>query len=302
MHRCIVCTGQGGAFNINFESNYNFELITIDTSIENNIWEIGSPAKQYLNGGYESAYAIATDLTNPYPINNRSVFYLKIPYDFAANCQCDFAILSFLHKFDTDSSKDGGYVETSYDGGQSWQNIVSDSVFFFTGLQGYYKSSDTLSSAGEPGFSGRSHSLLGDTTWQGTDKEWNWNLPLEPPIPDSILIRFVFVSDSINNSKDGWEIDEILFSVGVYFGIQNQFSLEKSFEVFPNPFKELLAIKSLNNIEFSYQVIDQLGRIIIPKNLSNSNGIEININGKQGIYFLQIFSSSEIINLKLVKF
>ena len=60
---------------------------------------------------------------------------------------------------------------------------------------------------------GCNSSLQGNTAFSGTDSLWRniwlcFNTLAMPPI-DSLYIRYRFVSDSINNNREGWIIDNM---------------------------------------------------------------------------------------------
>ena len=71
----IYITGEG-FYRWDVISDYKY--ILIDTTIDNNIWQIGKPSKSLFSSALSSPNAIITDTSNTYPINNESYFYLKI--------------------------------------------------------------------------------------------------------------------------------------------------------------------------------------------------------------------------------
>ncbi|MEY4936842.1 MAG: hypothetical protein RIS64_3201 [Bacteroidota bacterium] len=87
-------------------------FITVDTS-NNNLWQIGKSHKTF----FGSSKGILTDSTNVYPKNNHSVFEYKTPSYFGCN------ILSITHKYETDVSKAGGYIEYYNWLDSSWYNL-----------------------------------------------------------------------------------------------------------------------------------------------------------------------------------
>lgn len=93
--------------------------ITIQSS--NKIWEIGIPNKLGMNDSYDGLPAIVTGLNNNYPLNSSDYFEIEIPYKYIWG----EGILSFWHKYDTDSLNDGGIIELSQDGGNNWVNILN---------------------------------------------------------------------------------------------------------------------------------------------------------------------------------
>jgi hypothetical protein len=82
----LVFTGTAGFSQfvnfITFDDSVNLLRIRIDTSLSGNLWQIGQPAKNVFISAHSVPNAIVTDLHNPYPVNNTSVFYLVTPGDF----------------------------------------------------------------------------------------------------------------------------------------------------------------------------------------------------------------------------
>ena len=242
----------GTPYEINFDTGYYY--INIDTN-SSNLWQIGVPQKVFFNSSYTFPKAIVTDTLNNYPINNSSFFdlyignfitpYLFYPYDI---------FFDFWHKFDTDTLKDGCYITVSWDKGLTWTNIINDTIYgqYFGGTTpGYwntylYSLTDTLYN-GEYGFLGKSNG------WVHTSFAWLvFPVKLDFP-PDTMILRFNFISDSINNNKEGWMIDRIrMFSIDLGGGIHSLLSDNNIATIYPNPFNNNTEI-SLNKIYVSCQ-------------------------------------------------
>ncbi len=148
-----------------FENLCNY--LSIDTSAQN-IWEIGTPSQYFLDSAYTFDKAIMTDTNDFYPINN--VSYFDLIFDFGQfpfyYHQYNSWGLSFKHKFDTDTLKDGDFITVSFDNRSSWYNIIEyiDQVYYGDLIlctfpspneNGLYGFLDTLTQ-GQYGFSGRS--------------------------------------------------------------------------------------------------------------------------------------------------
>ncbi len=98
-----------GIYNIDsckFESACKYVSFSSDS---NNIWQLGKPNKVFFDSAYSGTNAIITDTINSYSVTNHSYFDIKIPSN--SWFQLGNRIISFKHKFDTDSLKDGGYIE-----------------------------------------------------------------------------------------------------------------------------------------------------------------------------------------------
>jgi hypothetical protein len=152
---------------INFESDNN-SFIKIDTSQNGSIWKIGVPSKSYFDSAYTEPNAIFTDTSDSYPNNSFSYFDLIIkdtlPFNFF---RWGEGIIGFWHKYDTDSLTDGGYIEVSYNGGNSWVNIIHDTLNLEISSVNFYTNSDTIT-GNIPAFSGHSNG------WIYSQFYWFW--------------------------------------------------------------------------------------------------------------------------------
>lgn len=215
--------------------------------------------------------------------------------------------IAFKHKFDTDTLRDGGFISVSYDEGATWTNIINDSLFFSPsnylgpadGETGnLYSESDTLYT-GEFGFSGNS----GD--WISSWFEW-FMLPVDQvrsggdQLPDSFTLRFHFVSDSLDNEREGWLIDDILlFSRFIPGGLGEHASID--FSVSPNPFTETTRIDLGAYGEFVLSIFDAQGSMVRQDRYQNEQSIVLNREGLHaGIYYIQIVTEDQLSGIKKI--
>ncbi|MFA5781899.1 MAG: T9SS type A sorting domain-containing protein [Bacteroidales bacterium] len=272
-----------------FESQCS--LLQIDTSLQN-IWQIGKPAKPFFDTAYSSLNALITDTINPYPISNHSYFDLIIPtnYYYLANL-----IVGFKHKFQTDTLTDGGYIEVSYDIGITWNNVLHDDIVhnvmeFHT--ENLYSEQDTLR-GGINGFSGTSNG------WIYTRIQWVWILPIKTVPLDTLIMRFHFISDSIQTNKDGWMIDNILISfVDLPSSIKEIENNHSRIYIMPNPVDNFATIKfdNFKNEIFKLTIYNPFGQIIKQIENIKTNQIEIYKNDlTSGLYFIQLRNSYSIL-------
>lgn len=201
---CHLCLGQ----QYNYFEGYNNLPVSIDTSQHNNLWEIGppqSPQSAFFSSALSLPNAIVTDLDSFYSHNNHSTFEITIN-DPSFFWYYPYMIVSFRHRMNVNPDHAGGWIEASYDGGISWSNIYTDSVYHITVLD--HSPMDTLFN-GEIGFA--TNSQKNNSDWQYTNICYGlvaYQTP-QPPIPDSILMRFHFASDSVGYRGDGWMIDDM---------------------------------------------------------------------------------------------
>jgi len=260
-----------------FESLCN--IVKPDTSVRN-IWQTGKPSKPFFDTAYSGPNAIVTDTVHPYPVSNHSCFDLAVRNLYFFNM-----IVGFRHKFQTDTLTDGGYIEVSLDKGLTWMNIIhSDTTAMIFSTENMYTIRDTLK-GGINGFSGTS------AGWIYSRIQWIWTLPLKifPP-PDTVILRFHFISDSTQTNKAGWMIDNILISAAKMSGSINETSRDvNSIEIFPNPYSELTTIKfnQLKVERHTLIIVNTLGQTV--KEFKEISDHQVQLRKEDlnsGIYFV----------------
>lgn len=282
-------------------------LIPFETSVSdvqvgdsaNTIWQLGQPSNILFDSAYSAPYAMVTDTLGFYPVNNYSYFDLFItdnnfPYFF------EQVQLEFMHKFDTDSLKDGGYITISYDEGQTWINVIEDNTFNYDntpandwGFINYeepnlYSLEDTLFN-GEKGFSGNSDG------WVKTRLSW-YRVPVKSVNDywesDTLFIRFNFISDDIDNNKEGWMIDNIrMYQVDL--GSKVKVIKPSIFSIHPQPANDYIIIQKESNNKERLEISDLQGRLIKEVIIFDSpQKIDISYL-KQGTYILSIGEQRE---------
>jgi hypothetical protein len=284
---------------ISFESPYHYLEIDTTDSLNLNIWQIGQPSKTIFKSAYSPQNVIVTDTVNSYPIINKSHFDLYIGEFNYNSCYPVFVYIDFRHKINTDTLKDGGYISVSYDMGKTFLNIIEDTIFNPTvnpatgGSRNLYNKNNTLFN-GEYGFSGNSNEWVRTTfMWYlipcGIHQRTKWTY-----VPgDTMIIRFSFISDSIDNNKEGWMIDDIrLFSEEPSFGTGNQ--IEMKTNIFPNPLTDqCMIVLDQEYKEITLQLYDIQGRIIESTKKQNVSRFELNTSTyKPGIYLLHFWAGA----------
>ena len=243
-----------------FENKNPFPWI-IDESNPDNIWQIGKSYKAEFDSAYSIPNAIITDTINPYPINNHSSFQFLIakPNNAQENC-ISLIRLIFYHKIDTDTLKDGGYIDISYDLGNTWINIIDDTISTRVSVLGqFYGSTDTLTE-NRKGFSGnRTYEWISSGfTWFDENNE-------HARTNDSILIRFDFISDEIDTGREGWIIDKIYLEVYdlCNVGIDDSF-INNEILLYPNPVYGISVFELPDDTNiYHIQVFDIQGREVL---------------------------------------
>lgn len=255
----------------NFEDSIQNNKLEID----GNIWAIGRPSKSGFDSAFSPVRALVTDTMNTYPVNADGTVAFKV------NPHLMNILVEFTHRFDTDTLKDGGMVEISYDLGNSWNNVCinpypKDWLLYSFRNENLYDSSQKLFN-GMPGFSGKTNG------WITSSFHLVWRMKLFGPL-DSVMLRFHFVSDSVAENKNGWMIDEVKVSyveMGGGFDEMNASSLK----LFPNPAnRSLQFFSNTGAIPNEMKLFTVDGRFI--ENVMPINS-SIDISKlEQGVYFL----------------
>jgi len=271
-------------------------------SVPDNIWQVGVPQKTVFNSTQIGDKAIVTDTIHSYPQNNFSSFILNLDEIYDNNYNLE---ISFTHRFDTDTLKDGGYLEISYDSGQTWYNIIEpyydysqnpNISFPSTWAQNFYNFQDSLID-GKIGFSGSSDG------WIKSELNIVWYSAIkESSIPLSAWVRFNFISDSVDTGKDGWMIDELVVKKRIGPGsTNNNYQDLIKVDVYPNPVNEKTTISIDADITepFSLSVFNTLGQEVKTFSNLNSNKIELNTNELSGgIYLIQLYNQKAVLARK----
>ena len=260
---------------INFEDNPCFDGSYSNLNIigPNNAWNICTPNETLFDSAYSSPYAILTDSSGIYPINNTSSFIVK--FSLQANCMCE-PIIGGYYKFDSDSLNDYGKIEFSLDHGATWRNALTDTLVSWYTLK--------------PVFTGRIQQW---TEFYGT-LDWGG------PIPDTLYYRFTFVTDSIETNQHGWMLDDLML-IAHTEGIKDNGPLE-DITIYPNPASNVITVSSKtftgNNDVLVYDI---LGQLRLHKFVNNTQK-DIDISSlSKGIYMVNVLSGNISGSKKLIK-
>lgn len=225
---------------ITFDAPYlGFDaLVHIDTTnYHHNIWQIGPPHKTVFTSAYSAPNVIVTDTANPYPVNDTSVFIINIP----GNKYSVFPVYSFNFYYQLD--KDSGSIakfEYSGDSGIHWLNLLDTLPQDWTWL-GVHPNFDTNTSG-----------------WTPVNLYYSWVSGL---LPDTLLFRFTFISDSVFANKDGWEMDNFIINYW-WEGLASQVKNNKSTTLYPNPTNDELTINITATLPYTISIINTTGQTI----------------------------------------
>ncbi len=254
--------------------------IIIDTiSNPNNIWAIGSPNKDHMfDYNPFGLNAIVTDLQEPYPTNDTSSFYIRhIRYPWEPGCGVNnnTLLLDFWFMMDAGSG-DYGQVEVSIDS-VTWINLMTqDEEYWFE----WQAPKPVLS--GEEAYGHFSLDMV--------------ELTYQVGYSDTLWYRFSFISDSIQDNRDGWLIDDIAIH-DWWEGIEEYDS--EAIKIYPNPSAGLIHIASntQNTTYHTIQIIDMMGQTVWKQ---KTNAKTLNLDLPNGQYLMKLLDADKVYTKKVV--
>ena len=220
----------------------------------NNIWQIGAPQKIIFDTAATFPNVLVTDALNYYPNNDTSSFEIHINYDYIVTTFLEAFAIHWQQKLDYDTLFDGGMIQFSVDGKNTWENVLNSPFNYnFYGFD--EQNLDTLHN-GEYVFTGT------DSTWRNVwicyDVAWLQQ-------HQSLDFRFTSISDGVNNQKEGWMIDNIMVQSTIYHTLK-KVDQENYIDIYPNPTNDKLFInvKRADELQFieSMQLIDIHGKTV----------------------------------------
>lgn len=278
---------------------HDFELymdldVHIDTANPQNCWEVGTPTKTFFNSAYSVPNSIVTKLSGSYPAQSNSSWTLKID---ANALSLTATYIEFWHKRDIDSTGgDLGTIEASHDGGLTWYTLTDSST---NGGMNHWNNWATPNML----------PLRGKENWSFERFTWQWYFPVIanpgendienmrgwPDTPDSLLVRFRFVSDTISTQNEGWMIDDLL--LGMWYASDLKEVRATTLKIYPSIASDELFIHSgMNNSPiFILNIMGEKISEIKPK----AGTIRIDLNDlTPGVYFV---SQNGVPSKKFVK-
>lgn len=292
----------GLGYSTDFENDWSF--IEFDPPV-NNIWQVGTPSKDFLDSAYNGQLAIMTDTINLIDSILEHSFIMKLERPVWSNAIFEWS-LTFFQKCSFDNISSGGYIEVSYDKGLTWINVVNDNYLNNEGaILRLYSKNDTLIN-GTPAMTG----------------EYIWNPPYisfvghgyrcsyeEAALVYSVWVRITYENLRNGNPHEGWLIDKLSFSIRhwcEYLNIDEYKS--NNVIIYPNPASDILNIEIPQELanECKIDLINTQGivsRDIIVKQevLSTTNLTKINIKDLgSGLYYLRFISGEKLVLKKIV--
>jgi hypothetical protein len=207
--------------------------------------------------------------------------------------------LNFHHRFDTDTLTDFGKIEISFDGGTSWINGLNNEYgsYYYPHFNQHYYDNDGSTYYDSVNVSGSSngwvHSIIGKDVGGWGLVNWSVNI-------DSIIVKFTFLSDSINTFKDGWQIDDLclIYWYQLMSIDENESAIQMN--ISPNPFESQTTIHT--NLELNnglLTIYNQFGQSV--KTIEHLFGQTIDLlrdDLRSGLYYVRLAQDKRVIATK----
>ena len=243
-----------------FEGDNNMPAEIEDSN--GNLWEIGVPGKFYLDQALSGTNALITKLDEVCPPGTLS--RVQFTMDFSDWGWWPFLVFQFNSKMHTDPAHSGGWIEFSFDQGDSWYNVFDNEEF---PIVVYGGDNPVELNNGEMG-------------WTGIDNYWNytaicfavlyWEYPI-PEEPENILIRFNYYTDMELDTSEGWMIDDVMAYEEFFHTVEEmeEFNRSEPVYIYPNPVIDYLRLfyKLNETRNISLRLVDMQGRLIDQKNI-----------------------------------
>lgn len=278
--------------NSDFEGSRDIAFQFEEDSL-NNLWQIGTPQKTYFNQANSLPNALVTDTVNTYPNDTTASFIIK--FNSWQSTGFPLLQLGWLQKTDMEEGVDGGVIEASYDGGNTWLNVFNDTIYRPV-IVGTYNW-DTLYN-GQAGITGKSD-------WNWTAICWGSYRGTQPWPTANIIVKFTFVADAVDTKQEGWMMDNFLLEGGIIGSTPNLSNL-KSISVYPTPTKQSIFIDVSDMLPTETKVtiyntsgVEMFSQLTA---MPNFNEMELNLDElPTGIYNLLVNNNEITYHQKIIK-
>ncbi|HEU4718604.1 MAG TPA: T9SS type A sorting domain-containing protein, partial [Bacteroidia bacterium] len=187
-------------FSDNFDGPNQFVAQTTYTPS----WELGNPVTPYITGTHSGPNAWEVNLNGPYANGSNEILYSPF-FDFS---QATNVELRFWQWYYCDNYYDGGRVEYSVDGGNTWTTL---GTYLDPNGTAWYNQQYLISSQ-QAGWSGNGGGYF----------QSKYNLAMFDNYPNPVQFRFVFTSDNTSfGPTDGWAIDDFELFMPINAGTDN---------------------------------------------------------------------------------
>lgn len=247
-----------------------------------NVWQIGSPQKSTFTAAYSESRAIVTDTIFPYPASDTSSFTIihLANGGFGNSTSINhYASLRGYYFVNSDSLNDFGTIEVSPNNGQTWIDLINDTAY-----SSFYDWNGE-----KPVLTGNSNGWTEFEVFVARLSE-----AFEINFQDTILYRFTFISDSIEDNLDGVMFDNLSYA-DFAEGVDEIGNTNVSSNIYPNPTQNEITVELENprSATFNFSIYDCLGELVFSSAIS-SNRFMLDSGFLPNGFYLYQLSSSEI--------
>jgi hypothetical protein len=260
-----------------------------------NTWQLGTPAKTYLNGAFSGTKCWVTDLDSVYTDTLQSALYTPVFVMNPADCY----LIKFQHKYDIDNSGDGATIEYTTDNGNTWHTIgEKDDANWYNQLN--------ISTLIVPAV-GTQERIRGKG-WVDRSNGWelarrDFKLPAGTVGTQNVVFRFRFATDFDTpnaRNREGWAIDDVCIEpfIGNCTPLATDDATIDGFElapVYPNPTQNIVNIGYNLPAAGTVNIVlkDILGRSLqqmpMGKQDAGNHNLRLDLSGyAAGIYFYTV--------------
>ncbi|MDA3912360.1 MAG: T9SS type A sorting domain-containing protein [Bacteroidales bacterium] len=283
------------------ENDSSLNILRYNVLGLDSLWCAGMPNKSEWDSTYlplsSKPNALLTDSVNTYPPNNHSVIEIvveKPAWTEMFNYCWSTLDIKFGLICDTDTLNDGIYIDISFDGGNSFVNALDFNALLEVDngpdiIEHYSNLDISMIQDSILGFSGRMINEGGISLLEGFDLKLKWDDQSGFDVSEAI-IQIHFISDSIDNNKQGILIDELSVTVKEwchYVGVNDlEFAENNELIAFPNPVLNESLIRFPNGTEqiATLSVFNSLGQLELNCRTENDYFIVKNEDFDIGIY------------------
>lgn len=271
----------GQVYYTDFDNINTINLDIDSVANPNNVWEIAHPSKDTFTVAYSGLNAIITDKSNPYPTNDTSSFVIT---HVAGQRLEYFSILDIAgwYYVNADTLTDLGYIEFSQDFGATW--YYADSIHGYSSFGG--------------------NEVI--PTFTGNSNGWRFfHYGLHSPAPcimgDTVLIRFTFMSDSVQTNKDGLMFDDLMLEDWIE-GVQETDLNICNLFVTPNPATTQITVETPTEKLSDAKIVlyDLVGCEVLSVPVSGEQTTFSVEDSPAGMYFLTVYEKGIAIKTEKV--
>jgi len=291
----FACDGDGTVDTLNLSMLDS--LLVVGGNDSCSLWQVASSHKPVFDS-ISSSIGLITDSVNAYGMGLSCSFVLRTP------CTHNTYIM-FEHKVDTDTLEDGGFVEISWDQGETWA-MAGDLYTCCISYHNYLGLNDMY--GGQPN-GGENVPLIGDSIPAFSGRQgWMWSglgqygLPMKTDFcwdnDSESWFRFTFKSDSSDSGKAGWMIRKIVVIQTIVYGDVGENSMG-ALKLHPNPTANVFRLELPPNAPPLREVIlhDLSGREVLRQMDTN----EMDATSlQQGIYVVTAITDQGMYRQRLV--